>query len=107
MSFSCLLPAKRRISGRSALGISGSAGATAMILMPARMSQGGTQLAATATGLSRRSASRTVARGATMATRTSQGSMTTSAFLRSCSMSAATRGVRFGGDRYMAFPVTS
>jgi hypothetical protein len=39
--------------------------------------------------------------GATMVTRTSQGSMTTSTFLRFWESTAATRGVLLGGARYM------
>jgi len=45
--------------------------------------------------------------GATMATRTSQGSMTTSTFLRFAKSTAATRGVRLGGARYMIAGIKS
>lgn len=107
MIFSCLVPAKRRSSGSPSAGARNSVGIAGTTSAGRRASQGQSRFAATAEGRSRSNARRTVAMGATMATRISQGSMTTSAFLRSKETRAATRGVRLGGARYMTIVVTS
>ena len=99
------MPAKRRSSAWSGRIGSSAAGSGRTTLGPARRSHGQCWLVTTAVGCSRRSARRTVATGATIATRISHGSSTTRAAGCRRATMAATRGVLLGGVRYIGVVV--
>jgi hypothetical protein len=99
------MPAKRRSSAWSGRTESPVAGSGRTTSGPALRSHGQCWLVATTVGCSRRSASRTVATGATIATRISHGSSTTRAAVCRRATMAATRGVLLGGVRYIGVVV--
>jgi hypothetical protein len=95
------MPVKRRSSAWSGKTVASAAGSGRTTSAPDLRSHGQCWFVATAVGCSRRTASRTVATGATIATRISHGSSTTRAAVWRRVTMAATRGVLLGGVRYI------